>query len=227
MPENESLKLDMEVDSRTLLIAFGGMRGAEIGVPAFEFSAATEGLPVKRLFVRDLRQAWYHRGVPEYGDTLHSVADGLRALVAQHEVERLVMAGNSAGGYAALVFGTLLEADAVLSFAPQTVLDVDILAKMGDHRWDAQLVPIAAAGQLDRNWMDLREAIPRESDGKTRYQVFVDEELQVDRLHAQRLESLAGLRLYRFGRGGHGLVRALREAGALQRLLRRALSLAD
>jgi hypothetical protein len=225
LADDESLRLDMQSDSRTLLIAFGGMRGAEIGVPAFEFFAATDGLPVKRLFVRDLRQAWYQRGVPEYGETLQSVADGLRAFVEQHEVDRLVMAGNSAGGYAALAFGTMLGADAILSFAPQTVLDLDVLAAIGDHRWDAQLIPIAAAGQLDAGWIDLSKAIPRARAETTRYEVFVDEQLAVDRLHAERLETVEGLRLYRFGKGGHGLVRALREAGALQRLLGRALEL--
>jgi acetyl esterase/lipase len=219
------MRLEMQSESRTLLIAFGGMRGAEIGIPAFEFAAATDGLPVKRLFVRDLRQAWYQRGVPEYGDTLQSVADGLRAFVERHEVDRLVMAGNSAGGYAALAFGTMLGADAVLSFAPQTVLDLDVLAAIGDHRWDAQLVPIVTAGRLDADWMDLGTAIPRARAERTRYEVFVDEQLTVDRLHAERLEAVEGLRLYRFGKGGHGLVRALREAGALQRLLGRALDL--
>jgi len=225
--DDASLSLDMSTNSRTLLVAFGGMRGARVGTPAFEFAAATETLPVKRLFVRDLRQAWYHRGMPEYGNNFASVADGLRGILEQHRVERLVMAGNSAGGYAALAFGALLGAHSVLSFAPQTVLDLDALAEIGDHRWDSQLLPLVSAGALDAYWSDLRTAIPLTGNRSTRYSVFVDQGLAVDLSHVERLAGLAELTVYRFGRGGHGLVRALREAGALERLLRRALGVAD
>ncbi len=225
LSEGSSLSLDLTRDSSTLLIAFGGMRGARIGTPAFEFSAATERLPVKRVFVRDLGQAWYHRGAPEFGATLASVADGLGQIVEQHGVQRLVTAGNSAGGYAALAFGTLLGADEVLAFAPQTVLELDVLENIGDHRWDAQLLPLIAEGALDRSWSDLRVAIARERRDATRYTVLVDERLDVDRRHAERLVGLPALKLLRFGRGGHGLVRELRQAGALERLLRRALDI--
>ena len=223
LPEDSSMNLETDNDSRTLLIAFGGMRGARIGVPAFEFSMASSEIPVKRLFVRDLRQAWYHLGTPEYGATLESVAEGLGALLAQHDVDRLVATGNSAGGYAALVFGTLLGADTVLSFAPQTTLDLGTLAEMNDHRWDEQVMAIIAAESLDERWVDLREALPRARCAETRYQVYFDDTLSVDRLHAERLRGLEGMHLYRFGKGAHGLVRSLRQAGALERLLRQAL----
>jgi hypothetical protein len=66
-------------------------------------------------------------------------------------------------------------------------------------------------------------ALPRASRGETRFHVFFDDSLSVDRLHAERLLGLEGLRLYRFGRGRHHLVRALREVGALERILRTAL----
>ena len=113
-----ALSIDMSSDSRTLLIAFGGMVG-RIGMPPFEFFALTGELPIKRLFVRDLRQAWYHRGIPGYGDTLADCAESLRRLIGDHDVDRVLTTGNSAGGYAALVFGALLGAETVLCFAPK------------------------------------------------------------------------------------------------------------
>jgi pimeloyl-ACP methyl ester carboxylesterase len=217
-----SVSLDMGSDSRTLLLAFGGMQG-RIGMPPFEFLRLTGEMPVKRLFVRDVRQAWYHRGTPDYGDTIESVADSLRALIRDHDVERLVTAGNSAGGYAALAFGTMLGADTVLSFAPQTTLDPAVLGEIGDHRWDEHLTPLVEAAAIDVQWADLASAMPRARRAATRYQVYFDDSLSVDRLHAERLLGLDGLRLYRFGSGRHHLVRALREAGALERILRTAL----
>ena len=213
----------MAVDSRTLLLAFGGIVG-RIGIPPFEFFSLTGSIPVKRLFVRDLRQAWYHRGIPHHGATLPAVAESLGRLIAAHEVGRLVVAGNSAGGYAALVLGTLLGADTVLCFAPQTVLDLDLLADMGDHRWDERLRPLAAAGLLDTRFTDLRNALPATRRADTAYRIYFDDSLRSDRLHAERLAGVQGVRLYRFGRGSHGIARSLRETGALERVLRGALS---
>jgi acetyl esterase/lipase len=212
----------MEADSSTLLIAFGGMYG-RIGMPPFEFFSLAGAIPVKRLFVRDLHQAWYHRGMPGHGTTLTSVADSLGELLARHEVERLVVTGSSAGGYAALVFGTLLRADVVLCFAPQTVLDPGVLAAIGDHRWDAHLEPLVRERALDPRWDDLGTVLPGWTQHASRYEVYFDESLSVDRQHVERLRGLPNLRLYRFGRGRHHLVAELRDSGALARILQRAL----
>jgi hypothetical protein len=215
-----ALSQDMAGDSRTLLLAFGGMVG-RIGIPPFEFFSLTGSIPVKRLFVRDLRQAWYHLGIPGHGSTIAEASQSLRRLIAGHRVKRLVVAGSSAGGYAALVFGTLLGADMVLCFSPQTVLDLDILADMDDHRWDDRLRK--NVGSMDADWSDLRRALPDARRAYTSYRLYFDNSLRGDRLHAERLADLEGVRLYRFGHGGHNIARALRQTGALERVLRRAL----
>jgi hypothetical protein len=220
------VSFDGRSTSPTLLIAFGGLRG-KMGVLPFEFFRATGDISVKRLFVRDLRQAWYHRGIPGHGTTLLEVAQALEELLARQPVERLVVAGNSAGGYAALVFGTLLGADAALCFAPQTTLDLGDLARIGDDRWDEYLRPLAEAGALDENWVDLARALPGARRADTRYRVFFDDSLLVDRAHAERLAGIDGVTLYRFGHGRHHLVKSLRDNGVLQRLLRRELGAPD
>jgi pimeloyl-ACP methyl ester carboxylesterase len=217
-----AMSLDMGSDSRALLVTFGGMRSL-VGIPSFEFVRLTGEIPVKRLFVRDPRQSWYHRGLRKHGRTLASVADAVGDLIARHEVERVVMVGNSAGGYGALVFGTLLGADEVFAFAPQTVLDPGLLAEMNDHRWDDMLAPLIKKGALEPRWADLGVALPEARHTDTRYNVFFDERIRGDRLHAERLRHVEGVRLYKFGRGGHALVRALRDCGALERMLRAAL----
>jgi hypothetical protein len=216
------LSLDASGDSRTLLLAFGGIVG-RIGIPPFEFFSLTGGMPVKRLFVRDLRQAWYHRGIPGHGRTVPEVAESLRRILTRHEVDRLVVAGNSAGGYAALVFGALLGADTVLCFAPQTVLDLDILNAMGDHRWDGRLREHAADDAVDTRFTDLRRVLGATGRADTSYRIYFDTSLRADRLHAERLAGLRGVQLYRFGHGSHNIARALRDKGALRLVLQRAL----
>jgi len=222
--EGVAVSLDTEADSRTLLLTFGGMKSTA-GLVAFEFVALTADMPVKKMFVRDPRQSWYHRGLPSQGNTLESIAELLQKIVGEQEVERLVTVGSSAGGYAALAFGALLGADRVLAFGPQTTLDREVLAAMNDHRWDYLLEPLWDKGALEESWIDLSTALPRALNGSTRCSVFFDETVPGDSEHGERLAGINGVRLYRFGRGGHTLSRHLRDQGALDRLLRQALEL--
>ncbi len=204
-----------DADSDVLLVAFGGLN-RQIGIPPFEFMRLTGEEPVKKLFVRDPRQAWYHRGLPGYSDTLEQTVSVLREHTAG--AARTVLTGNSAGGYAALLFGVLLEADAVVCFAPQTTLRLLALHALGDRRWDDHLRPLFKAGVMDERWLDLR-TLPASPNA----QVYFDAGLDVDRRHAERIEHLVTLHPER-GVGDHNLVGVMRDRGQLAEILRSALT---
>jgi hypothetical protein len=216
--------VDMDGPASTLLIALGGMK-LRIGIPPLEFLNMTRELPVKRLFLRDLEQAWYHRGLPDHGASLPELAASLRGLIERHRVSRLVLAGSSAGGYAALVLGALLEADVALSFSPQTIIEPEVLARMGDDRWDQYVEALVRDDRLDHRWSDVRAVL---GDGQrrraTRYEVYFDETMDLDRAHAERLDGVPAVSLHRYTGGSHNLVRTLRDSGELRDILRRALA---
>ena len=222
------ISLDLSETSEVMLIAFGGLQG-QLGMPAFEFFRSTAGLRVKRLFVRDLHQAWYHLGIPGHGDGLPSSAQSLLALAHEHGARRIVLVGNSAGGYAALVYGVLMGADVAIAFAPQTVVDTAVLAAWDDHRWDAEMAALHASGGYEPAWGDLRDALPAARAlpsaraGATAYEVYFDPAYEPDRLHAERVAAVPGLRLHERG-GEHDLVRRMRASGELERVLRAALA---
>lgn len=212
----------MQSDSSTLLLAFGGMKG-KLDIPPFEFFGLTGEMPIKRLFVRDLEQAWYHRGVRRHGATIPQVAADLERLLGNHRIERLVVVGTSAGGYAALLFGSLLGADRVLCFGPQTSIDLDVLGAMDDHRWDERIGELRSAGDLDSAWTDLRSALPKARVAETRYELFFDDSYLPDRLHAERLDGIEGVQLRPVAGGEHEVARQMRKTGELERVLRGAL----
>ncbi len=218
------LSSDMEVESGTLLLAFGGMAG-ELDIPPFEFFSLTGDMPVKRLFVRDLRRAWYHRGVPRNGLTVPEVAESLGRRLRGHEIERVVVVGTSAGGYAALLFGTMLGADTVLSFGPQGTIEPDSLAAMDDHRWDSYVEELVATGDLDPRWADLRRALPEVRRADTSCRVYFDDGFGPDRAHAEWLAGLEGVSLCPVEGGKHMVARKMRESGELEEVLREALGL--
>jgi pimeloyl-ACP methyl ester carboxylesterase len=213
---------DMKVDSSTLLLAFGGMKG-KLDIPPFEFFGLTSGLPIKRLFVRDLKQAWYHRGVRRHGSTIPEVAEHLERIIDRRQIERLVVVGTSAGGYAALIFGSLLGADRVLCWGPQTSLDPEVLDRMGDHRWDDKIAGLIASNALDEDWIDLRSALPAARIGQTRYELFFDDAYLPDRLHVERLADVDGAQLRPVAGGKHEVARQMRKTGELEQVLRSAL----
>jgi hypothetical protein len=213
LPEGDAEPVTfIDADSSTLLVAFGGINRG-VGVPMFEFNRITEPLGVKRLFVRDPRQAWYHRGLPGYSTTLTGTIHALEPMI---EAERVVATGNSAGAYAALLFGSRF-ADSVVAFCPQTTLSLKDMHRMGDRRWDDFLKPLFRAGAMDLSLIDLAELRPL-ADAH----VYFDQDFKVDRLHAERIAHIA--ELHPGDAGGHDLVKVMRDSGTLAPLLLAAVS---
>lgn len=194
-----------------------------VGIPPFEFLSLVGKFPTKRIFVRDPQQAWYHRGVLGQATSIRAFAHLLADEVRRSKAQRVVVAGASAGGYAALIFGTLIGADLAIAFSPQTVLDLTALAQLRDHRWDEQIIQLAQAGALDDDWIDLRQALPPVRRSGTSYHVYFDALFESDRLHAERLSGLEGLRLFPLCGGGHNVVYNLRNSGELEQIIAEAV----
>lgn len=70
----------------------------------------------KEIFVRDIYKQWYVQGINKTLDSADKLAEYLKK---ETEGYRVVTAGNSAGGYAAVLFGLLLKADVVFDFSGQ------------------------------------------------------------------------------------------------------------
>ncbi|PWU24096.1 MAG: hypothetical protein C5B48_07485 [Candidatus Rokuibacteriota bacterium] len=207
---------DFSSPSKTMLIAFAAM--SPLMPPPFHLFEATSGLPVKRIFVRDPQRVWYQHGVPGFGDSIDTVAASLQSILEEHDVERLVTIGSSAGGYAALAFGSLLGAELVISFSPQTVLDRAWLHEIGDQRWPGHFKNLAALGGPDPRWIDLSDALLRERAGRTTYEVHYPSPHEHDAQHAKHLDGVPGLELIAYERGAHNFIQGLRNRGELNEI---------
>jgi hypothetical protein len=217
--------LDMETDSRTLLVVFGGIAGG-VSMPVFEFFRMASGLPVMKVFLRDPRRAWYQRGIPGVGDTPATVHRFLDAAIERANADRVVMAGASAGGFAAILFGAQCRADEVLAFSPQTFVDSENRRQTGDSRWEEQIDALHLAPGDPSQTLDLLDILPV-TPGATRYQVHVSTDDTLDLLHARRIVGRGGVEIIEHEHGGHRLVKTLRDRGILQPMLLRALAGGD
>ena len=74
----------------------------------------------RHIFVRDVYKQWYLEGVSSTCDTVEKTL----TLLKKHleGCDSCVCVGSSAGGFAAVLFGSLLGADRILAFNPQFTL---------------------------------------------------------------------------------------------------------
>jgi hypothetical protein len=215
---------DLEASSSVLAIAFGGMLLKLDGIPPFEFFRILGDVaPVKKLFLRDHAQAYYHRGVRGLGDDIGEIETGIRDAVEEAGASRVVMMGGSGGGYAALLFGRLLGVDEVHAFAPTTFLTAELRERCGDTRFQGRWDALMESGRYQPRYGDLRELFRSTPECGTRFVIHYCSAYELDVFHAEWLAAEGGVDLRAYREGDHRVVKHLRETGQLQRLLRDAL----
>lgn len=115
-----SYKVDI-VDSETLIISFAGHDRIFGGIPRFEFVNFMEKYfkNVSRHFYTDKYLNSYHQGIHEITNNIDETIDYLRNEIKNYK--NVICLGVSSGGYAAILFGSLLNINYVLAFIPQTL----------------------------------------------------------------------------------------------------------
>jgi hypothetical protein len=225
-PQNDiaAVVTQYSVQSSSLLIVFGGILGG-FGVPPFEFLNLTSEFRVKKILVRDVYQCWYHRGLPGIAETIDGVADYLRRQILEQESRHVVLCGNSMGGYAAMLFGFLLQADVVHAFSPQTFLGCIRRLSALDFRWQKQINRMYLHGVGRNPYLDLRMAYRSIGNTKTQAYLHFSTSDRLDRAHAANMRGLENVSLLPYPKGGHQLVKYLKETGRLKDLLESSLEI--
>lgn len=207
-----------------MLIAFGGIASRLDGIPPFEFLSALNAHAARRIFVRDLDQCWYQRGVRGASSTLAETTTALHALVDASAPSRLVTLGTSAGGFAAIFFGAALGADRALAFGPQTFTSTRLRRWYRDHRWTTE---IGSIDDLDQSLVcrDLLPVVRRTARAgrSPSIDIHVGRDSRIDRVHARRLRRVANVTVHAHA-GGHNVAKELRDRGELDAILARLVS---
>ncbi len=176
-----------------------------------------EGLydqPFNSIFLRDRHSLWYHRGVNGLGNNIGDVVAFLKLKIEHLQPSMIVTIGQSMGGYAALIFGALLKADKIISFAPLSFIDPEKLNFFGDRRYYQALKKINDI-KLDVKYLDVLEVFSSVKHDPEIHVVFgvdgdSDRELvHMDSMHALRLQALPGCVLHALEGVGHLVVKHL------------------
>lgn len=107
--------------SEKTLIVFGGMASG-ISMPSREFFNSLSHKNINIIFAKDFKQCWYQKGLSGKTQDINSSIAYLQSLIPE-TTQELTTLGASAGGYAAIRFGIGLEADRIMAFSPQTLID--------------------------------------------------------------------------------------------------------
>jgi len=150
----------------------------------------------KHIFLRDLHKQWYLSGINE---SLNNPLKILEFLKIETLGYRVITIGSSAGGYAALLFGSLLECERIYAFNAQ--LNLRIIMKSFNPLTD----PILFTLQNDDNWssyFDLSNFLSHKTNNY--YFQSCYSKIDLDQLDGINKEAQNKLKIIRFRTSNHG-----------------------
>ena len=104
------------------MVCFGGFALKMGGIPPYDFLKfiSSNFKNVDKYFYRDLKQLCYHDGIDQLSTDVDTTVIYLQKLLARYK--RVIFTGTSAGAYASLLFGSLLNVADVIVFSPISIL---------------------------------------------------------------------------------------------------------
>lgn len=227
----EDVLVDRVVPGEILVIAFGFVSWTTR--PEFDFFGRlkkleeTSGRHINKILVRDSGNAWYHRKIDGLGGHVDETAHGLRELVRAIAPSKVITIGQSMGGYAALMYGLLLDARQIISFGPLSFLDTEQARLYHERRW------LAVMRELERapppsGYYDLAALCRARATARTAIHIIfgtkpdqpnATESVNLDAMHAHRLAGAGHCTLYPFPYSGHAVVQYLIDTRKINGLL--------
>ena len=121
MDNNSYCKIDVS-GSELLIVSFSSQGIITRDVQSYDFYNFLENnFPhASRYFYVDMYSCCYHKGIQYKTKTIDETVEYLKKEIRSYK--RVIFIGLSSGGYAAILFGSLLGISDVIAFYPQTLL---------------------------------------------------------------------------------------------------------
>ena len=118
-------ELIIKNDNDTALVCFAGFARFDfkIGdIPPYDFLKfmTINFKNVDKYFYRDMEQICYHHGIDKISTDIDTTVIYFQKLLEKYK--RVIFTGNSAGAYASILYGSLLNVSEVIVFNPITIL---------------------------------------------------------------------------------------------------------
>lgn len=191
-----------EKRSDTLLVTFDNLSSVgEYDPPQPWLYARAAKIGVSLLGIMASRKDWYRN------DDTPALISALRDAGLFAGFRRVIFAGASMGGFAALAYARLVPGAEVLAFSPQSTLSRKAAPFEGRYRY----------GSRKWDWTGPFHDAAGAADGR-RIVLVYDPQVPEDRAHAMRIDG-AGVQHIRVPLMGHRAIRALKTLGVLDQLI--------
>lgn len=112
-----------EPGSDLAIVVFTGLNH-QVGVPLAELYERLRPLKAHFVALRDMKRLLFLGDLPYLGSSPGESAPLLRSRIETMGASRIVVLGNSAGGFGALLYGGLMKADAIVGYAAVAQIDL-------------------------------------------------------------------------------------------------------
>ena len=115
-------ELMIKNNNDSLIICFGGFALKMGGIPPYDFLnfITINFINFDKIFYRDTKQMCYHEGIDNISQNIETTVAYLKTKIENYK--KVIFTGASAGAYAALLYGSLLNVSDVIVFKPITIL---------------------------------------------------------------------------------------------------------
>lgn len=158
------MEISKNITKTVLMVVFSGRQQGIASMTIFEFkNFLEEQYPeYDKLFLKDEKIRWYTEGITDISNSIGETAEYLRKYISGYS--KVIFIGASMGGFASLLYGSILKVDTVIAFRPQTFLSYVLPNFLGD------------SNSLYRN--KSCEDINNFINNKTRYYVYGDSAIE-------------------------------------------------
>lgn len=133
------------------------------------------------LLLRDRRNFWFTQGI-DGAPTVEAIVRLIEDEARNYDL--LITMGSSMGGYAALLYGQMANADLSVALVPQIRIGRAATAPLGEFRFDADQIILDAISPGNPLYR-LDDHLP--GDGKTHFASVIGERLEIDVRHQELL----------------------------------------
>ena len=207
--------------SDILLISFGSMGAKafdEDRIPSFNFYRLFENdKSFDKLFIRDIKREFYLTGLKNTTKNFQETIDLIKELTSVKNYRKIVAIGASAGGFAAILYGQLLNFSKVIAFNPQTVLSIEMETVLKDLKFNklcGKLRKLNTSDTLYQKCLNLKNLIPF----KTNVDLHFSGLSKIDKKHAEYIEH-ENCKLIKYQSSSHLIAQQLRESEELKSII--------
>ena len=149
---------------------------------------------VNVVYLRDFRKRSYLRGVAGLGRTELETIAALRKIVAALGAKRTIVMGGSGGGFSAMRYAALMDADVAVSFAgPTDASTTPLYHGARPSAWNPDFFIKAILNRESDLPLDLVPLLSK--SGRTKFIQYFGQEMPEDVRQALRLKGLPGVTL--------------------------------